>query len=94
MNRQVFLRILRGVRCGIFLLSLASSALMPQHCRAQVSASHPVNDTKDAIPKPAIPAILRAFETFEVVGMPAAHGEKDIDDFILSLIRDPRFRQR
>jgi hypothetical protein len=73
------------------LVALASILLTPQPCRAQVSASHPVNDTQDAIPEPAIPAILKAFETFEVVGMPAAHGQKDIDDLILSLIRDPRF---
>ena len=41
--------------------------------------------------EPAIPAILKAFDTFEVVGMPAAHAEKDVDDLILSLIRYPRF---
>lgn len=44
-----------------------------------------------AAPEPAIPAILRAFETYEVVAMSAAHGQKDIDDFILSLLRDPAF---
>jgi hypothetical protein len=82
---------LRSARCGTFLLSLALTSLISQPCRAQVSASHPVGDTQDAIPEPAIPAILKAFETFEVVGMPAGHGQKDIDDFILSLIRDPRF---
>jgi hypothetical protein len=65
--------------------------LTAQHGTAQVSASHPVNDAQDAIAEPAIPGILKAFETFEVVGIPAAHGQKDIDDFILSLIRDPRF---
>ena len=91
MNEQLFLRMLRSARCGIFLLSLASISLKPQYCRAQVSTSHPVSDTQDAIPEPAIPAVLKAFDTFQVVAMPAAHGQKDIDDFILSLIRDPRF---
>jgi hypothetical protein len=91
MNEEFFPRILRSGRRGIFLLSLASISLMTQPCRAQVSAGHPVNDTQDATPEPAIPAILKAFETFEVVAMPAAHGQKDTDDFILSLIRDPRF---
>jgi len=74
-----------------FLLSFALASLISQSCTSQVSGSHPVRDTQDAIPEPAIPAILKALETFEVVGMPAAHGQKDIDDFILSLIRDPRF---
>jgi hypothetical protein len=91
MNKQFFPRMFRSARCGTVLLSLASISLISQPCRAQVSASHPVSDTQDAIPEPAIPAILKAFETFEVVGMPAAHGQKDIDDLILSLIRDPRF---
>jgi hypothetical protein len=90
MNEQFFLA-LKSARCGAVLLSLALTSLTSPTCRAQASASHRVSDTQDAIPKPAIPAILKAFETFEVVAMPAAHGEKDIDNFILSLIRDPRF---
>jgi len=89
MDQHFSPRMLR--RCVIFFLSLASISLMPQPCRAQVAAARPVNETHDAIPEPAIPAVLKAFETFEVVGIPAAHGYKDIDDFILSLIRDPRF---
>jgi hypothetical protein len=91
MKEQFFPRLLKSARSGAVLLSLASNALTSQPCRAQGSASHPVSHTQDAIPEPAIPAILKAFETFEVVGMPAGHGQKDIDDFILSLIRDPRF---
>ena len=63
--------------CGIVLLALA---LVSKPCSAQAP-----------LPEPAIPAILKAFDNFEVVGMPAAHGQKDIDDLILSLIRDPRF---
>ena len=91
MHEQFFPRMLRNARCGTLLLSLASVLLLAQPCRAQVSASHPVNDTQNATSEPAIPAILKAFETFEVVAMPAAHGQKDMDELILSLIRDPRF---
>jgi len=91
MNEQSFPSMLRSGCCGILLLSLASIALMTQPSLSQVSAGHPVNDPHDATPEPAIPAILKAFETFEVVAMPAAHGQKDTDDLILSLIRDARF---
>jgi hypothetical protein len=35
--------------------------------------------------------ILAAFDRYEVVAMPEAHGMKDVDDFILALIRDPSF---
>jgi hypothetical protein len=40
-------------------------------------------------PEPAVPAILAAFDKYEVVGMPEAHGFKDVDDCILSLVRNP-----
>jgi hypothetical protein len=36
------------------------------------------------VPKAAIPAILRAFVHYEIVGMSEAHGQKDVDDFILT----------
>lgn len=36
-------------------------------------------------------AILAAFDKYEIVGMDAAHGNKDLDDLILRLLRDPRF---
>jgi hypothetical protein len=39
----------------------------------------------------AITAILDAFDKYEVVGMDAAHGNKDLDDLILHLIREPAF---
>lgn len=44
--------------------------------------------------EPAIPAILAAFDKYEVVAMPEAHGMKDVDDFILSLIRNPAFPEK
>ncbi len=91
MNGQFFSRVLTNTCCGTFLLLLASVSLTPPPCRAQAPAGHLVSDAQDATPEPAMPAILKALESFEVVGMPAAHGQKDIDDFILSLIRDPRF---
>jgi hypothetical protein len=43
---------------------------------------------------PALPAILAAFDKYEVVGMSAAHGLKDLDDFILLLVRNPRFPEK
>jgi len=91
MYEQSFSHMLRSASYATFLLSLAAISLTSQPCKAQVSASHPVSVTQDAVPEPAISAILNAFQTFEVVAIPAGHGEKDIDDFILSLIRDPRF---
>jgi len=47
-----------------------------------------------ATPEPAIPAILALFDRYEVVAMPEAHGDKDLDDFILALVRDSRFPDR
>jgi hypothetical protein len=45
-------------------------------------------------PKPALPSVLATFSLYEVVGIDAAHGDKDIDDFILALIRNPSFPYR
>jgi hypothetical protein len=38
--------------------------------------------------------VLSTFDSYEVVAIPEGHGMKDIDDFILALIRDPRFPTR
>ncbi|HEU0029472.1 MAG TPA: hypothetical protein VFQ53_02480 [Kofleriaceae bacterium] len=35
--------------------------------------------------------MLAAFDRYEVVAINAAHGKKDLDDFLLALVRDPRF---
>lgn len=48
----------------------------------------------DPKPQDATRAILDAFDKYEVVGLGAAHGNKDLDDFILRLIRDPRLPGR
>jgi hypothetical protein len=45
----------------------------------------------EAIPEPAIPAILAAFDKYEVVAMPEDHGLKDLDDLIFTLVRNPTF---
>ena len=59
---------------------------------AVLSASgQPRSDGAEPVAEPAIPAILAAFDRYEVVGMPAAHGLKDLDDLILTLIRNPAF---
>src|SRR5258706_14918815 len=42
-------------------------------------------------PEDATKAILAAFDRYEVVGMHSAHGSKDVDDYILSLIHDRAF---
>lgn len=64
------------------LLACAPTVSHPQAASSAAST---------AVPEPAIPAVLSAFDRFEVVAIPEGHGMKDIDDFILALIRDPRF---
>jgi hypothetical protein len=49
---------------------------------------------RDPKPEDATRAILAAFDKYEVVGMDAAHGNKDLDDLILHLIRDPAFPRK
>ena len=45
--------------------------------------------SREPIPQDAAAAILAAFEKYDVVGMSAAHGNKQLDDFILTLVRNP-----
>lgn len=81
----------RAVLCfGVFLFVVVS---IPATSWAKV-----LRQTKPGAaelkPGPAIPAILAAFNKYEVVAMPEAHGDKDLDDFILSLIRNPAFPEK
>jgi len=48
----------------------------------------------EANPQPAVSAILSAFDKYEVVAMPQGHGMQDLNDFILSLIRNPGFSEK
>src|SRR5580704_4062448 len=67
--------------------------IIPAMGRAQTAEqSKPTG--ANPIPEPAIPAILAAFDKYEVVGIDAAHGMKDVDDFILTLIRNPAFSEK
>lgn len=45
----------------------------------------------DPKPQDAERALLSAFDKYEVVAMGAAHGNKDLDDFLLHLVRNPAF---
>jgi hypothetical protein len=72
----------------LFLIALVSGI---DRAQAQ-QQSKPVR--ADPTPEPAVPAILAAFDKYEVVAMPAAHGMKDVDDFILLLIRNPAFSEK
>src|ERR1039457_824473 len=57
--------------------------------REMAEVQRPALTGSDPKPQDAAKAILAAFDKYEVVGMGAAHGNKDLDDFILKLVRDP-----
>jgi hypothetical protein len=71
-------------------------ALIPtiNPARTQQSARPAGADPKPESAIPAIPAILAAFDKYEVVAMPQGHGLQDLDDFILTLIRTPAFSEK
>src|SRR5580704_16815951 len=84
--RSTRLRKFLIVRFGLIML-LVPMAVLP----AASQTLHTKPTASEPTPEPAIPAILAAFDRYEVVAMPEANGMKDLDDFILSLIRDPSF---
>lgn len=51
-------------------------------------------ETAGPTPQPAVSAVLSAFDKYEVVAMPQGHGMQDLNDFILSLIRNPEFSKK
>lgn len=63
----------------------------PEMPDLSVSPPPPATKATTPKPKPAQEAVLDLFHEYEVVGMSVDHGEKDLDDFIFSLIRDPEF---
>jgi hypothetical protein len=42
-------------------------------------------------PEPAMDAILALFDVYQAVGINSAHQLKDVDDFILAMVRHPQF---
>jgi hypothetical protein len=77
--------------CCVSLFFVIS--VFPALSRAQTQQVKPRAGVEPT-PEPAVRAILAAFDRYEVIAMPVAHGQKDLDDFILSLIRDPRFSRK
>ena len=51
----------------------------------------PVPQGSNPVPDNAEDSLLAAFDRYEVVAMSAAHGNKDLDDFILHLLRNRAF---
>lgn len=78
--------ILLALLSGLITITVRPTATRAQQ-QIKPSGAEPV-------PQPAIPSILDAFDKYEVVAMPEAHGQKDLDDFILSLIRQPGFADK
>jgi uncharacterized iron-regulated protein len=61
----------------------------PEAGQEMVEAQRPTLTGSDPKPRDAAKAILAAFDRYEVVAMGAAHGNQDLDDFILNLVRSP-----
>jgi hypothetical protein len=80
---------------SLAIFSAAGSAQEPAQIPlpGQGTTDMQAPNPKGANPKPgdAERTLLAAFDKYEVVGMGAAHGNKDLDDFILRLIRNPVF---
>ncbi len=71
--------------CGVALLTIIA---------VRSANGQPSSNGAEPLAEPAIPAILAAFERYDLVGIPAAHGLKDLDDLILTLVRNPTFPKK
>src|SRR6267142_409468 len=87
-NRQSAKRLVTWIAI-FFVMMLA----IPTVNRAQMQPqTRPTGS--EPVPEPAVPAILAAFDKYEVVAMPQGHGIQDQNDLILSLIRNPAFSEK
>ncbi len=76
--------------CAVLLFLVAPiPAISPAQAQQQAKPTG-----TEPTPEPAVPAILAAFDKYEIVGLPQGHGIKDVDDFIFSLIRNPAFAEK
>lgn len=80
-----FNRVIR-LSCVLLILFVLLSA------RGQ--AQRQKSKSLEPVPEPAVPALLAAFDRYDVVAMPAGHGIKDLDDLILTLVRNPAFSKK
>ena len=80
-----------GFACAAILFFM----MLPIPATSQAQTQQQIKPrSSNPIPEPAIPAILGAFDNYEVVAMPEDHGLKDLDDLIFSLIRNPAFPEK
>jgi hypothetical protein len=87
-------RFLAALFLAITFGAAISAQLTPQkRPPGEMAGDAPPPNPKGTDPKPtdATTAILTAFDKYEVVGISAAHGNKDLDDFVLHVVRSPAF---
>jgi hypothetical protein len=82
-----YTRVIRCCDITVLLLVVTLATAYGQTQQGNTKGAEP-------IPHPAISAILAAFDKYEVVAMPQGHGMQDLNDFILSLIRNPAFSEK
>ena len=87
------------VTCLCILLFLAMSLTVAVSAQEAGQSSLPMQEItgvqppnltgSEPKPEDAAKAILAAFDRYEIVGLSAAHGNQDLDGFILNLLRNP-----
>ena len=60
---------------------------------ALASSSFAQQPPRPAVPVDAITGIIEAFRSHAIVALSDAHGSKQAQDFLISLVRDPRFAE-
>ena len=84
-----FLEILAGA--ALYLLFILTCVQTARAGSTVHGSAIPVANSLRLHPQPAIRSVLAEFSRYEIVGINAGHDKKDLDDFILALIRDPSF---
>jgi len=86
-------RFVPGLMLALVLAVVVSALGSDQNrsSKRETAKGHANSKGSSLKPEDAATAILAAFDRYEVVRMDAAHGNKDLDDLILNLVRNPAF---
>jgi hypothetical protein len=88
------IRMRNKLRQVLKIVLLCFVLAIPAISHAQIQQTAKTTTAAEPVPEPAIPAILAAFDKYEVVGLPQGHGMQDLNNFIFSLIRNPVFSEK
>jgi hypothetical protein len=81
----------RHIRCLLWSITVLLTAFAPAHAVPAYGRAPRLTEPR---PRPAIKAVLDAFDWYPLVAIGEGHRNQQVHDFIVALLREPRFLQK